>query len=141
MNPDDVIPDTPLAPACVVVDALLDGETVDKQTLRDALEDPAARAYFVDALVLRQLTHEMAPTTFAAAVAASGRKRQPLRWLVSAAVLALVAAGGFVAGHRHDAAATMAESTAVPDAGTAAPVPTKVIRLEPGVSWTTDAEK
>jgi hypothetical protein len=136
MTPDDPIPAPPLSPACVV-DALLDGETVDKHALRDALEDPAAREYFVDALVLRQLTHEMAPMTFEAATTGS-RTRHPLRWVVSAAVLALVAAGGFMAGHWRDAAAPSLEVPAVQDASTAAPAPTKIIRLEPGLSWTTE---
>lgn len=139
MTPDDPIPAPPLSPACVVVDALLDGETVDKQTLRDALEDPAARGYFVDALVLRQLTHEMAPMTFAAA--AASRPRPSMRWVASAAVLALVAAGGFVAGHWRDTAAPTIDAPAVQDASTAAPAPTKIIRLEPGVSWTTEAAR
>ena len=71
MTPDDLIPSTPPSSACVVVDALLDGETVGKQMLREALEDPAAREYLVDALVLRQLTHEMAPMTLAAAAPAT----------------------------------------------------------------------
>lgn len=136
MTPDDVTPATPL-PAAALVDALLDGEPVDTRALRDALEDPGAREYLVDALVLRQLTHEMAPMTLAAATPRAPR-REPWRWIASAAVLALVAAGGFFAGHRHDIVAPIVESSAPPDVSPPAPVPTKIIRLEPGVSWTTE---
>jgi hypothetical protein len=136
MTPDDPIP-SPLSPACVIVDALLDGETVDKHALREALGDPAARDYFVDALVLRQLTREMAPLTFVAPASAARTLRRPLRWVMSAAVLALVAAGGFLAGNRHDVAPNV-DTAAMRDAATTAPAPTKIIRLEPGVSWTTE---
>lgn len=135
MTPDDLNPATPVSAACIVIDALLDGETVDKHALREALDDPSAREYFVDALVLRHLTQAMAPMTFAAP--AAGR-RQPLRWIASAAVLALVAAGGFVAGHRHDAIPPLDGSPVLHDAVTSAPTPTRIIRLEPGVSWATE---
>ncbi len=139
MTPDDLNPATPVSAACVVIDALLDGETVNKHALREALDDAAARGYFVDALVLRQLTHTMAPMTFAAPP--TGRRRQPLRWIASVAVLAVVAAGGFIAGHRHDAAAPTDDASGLHDAAASAPAPTKIIRLEPGVSWTTDGER
>ncbi|MEO8484561.1 MAG: hypothetical protein ABI634_20325 [Acidobacteriota bacterium] len=138
MNPDDVIPPTSLSTASVIVDALLDGERVDRQALRDALEDRAAREYFVDALVLRQLTHEMAPMTF---VAPGSTHAGPKRWLISAAALVLVATGGYVAGHRRDASASTIDSSTAPAAVMTAPAPTKVIRLEPGVSWTTETTR
>jgi hypothetical protein len=128
---------SPLSPACVIVDALLDGETVDKHALREALDEPAAREYFVDALVLRQLTREMAPLTFVAPAPLAHTARRPLRWAMSAAVLVLVAAGGFLAGNRHDEARNT-DTTVVRDAATTAPAPTKIIHLEPGVSWTTE---
>ena len=133
MTQNDLTPSSPVSPAYLLVDALLDGESVDKQALRDALDDRAAREYLVDALVVRQLTREMGPLTFVPPTA----RTRPVRWFVSAAVLTLVAAGGFLAGQRHEPATSTDSSVTNPPAVTA-PTPTKIIRLEPGVSWTND---
>ena len=143
MTPDDLTPDTSLSAACVIVDALLDGEAVDKQALRDALDDRATRDYFVDALVLRQLTHEMAPMTFTVAESPVTRTRRPLQWVMSAAVLALVATGGYLAGHRREMPPPTADAlvSAASEPGVTAPAPTKIIRLDPGVSWTTETAR
>jgi len=46
------------------IDALLDGEPVDKQALRAALDDPGARDYLVETLQLRQITRDMEPSRF-----------------------------------------------------------------------------
>ena len=54
------------------IDALLDGEAVDC-TPRAALDDPAARDYLVEALILRQIAHEMEPSRFVIRARGAGR--------------------------------------------------------------------
>ena len=44
MKHDEPVNDTDAAPALLQIDALLDGEPVDRQALRAALDDAAARA-------------------------------------------------------------------------------------------------
>jgi hypothetical protein len=140
MTHDRSAPDPePELPEQSAIDALLDGEPVDKHALRHVLNDSQAREYFVDALVLRQLTHDMGPSGFVASATRRGPLARRMRWLAAAAVAMTSAAGGYVYGQRApepDGSATAVEIT-LENTPPAAPAPTRVIRLEAGVNWST----
>ena len=121
------------------IDALVDGEIVDTQALRIALDDPAIRDYLVEVLRMRQLTREIGPARFS--VAATPRRQLPraARWLAAAVILAVGAGAGYVYGQtsRDGAVAAAAVEVVVGNpSAPAAPAPTRVIRFEPGVNWT-----
>jgi hypothetical protein len=129
--------------AYAVLDALLDGRPVQPQALRSALADADARDYFVDALVVRQMTRDAeegagsgAPSTFRT----SGVGRA--RWLAAGVVLAMCTATAFAIGQERGArtAGTVepgafVEVQTVSEPVPQAPAPTRVIRLTPGVNW------
>jgi RNA polymerase sigma-70 factor (ECF subfamily) len=134
---DHELPAPPLPPIAII-DALLDGEAVDKQLLRHALDDAEGRDYLVDALALRQLTRDMAPLTYVIPGVTRSPMLRRVRWMAAAVVLVASAAGGYAWG-QHDAPiqAASVEAVTLPSSSTPeAPAPTKVIRLEPGVNWT-----
>jgi hypothetical protein len=123
------------------IDALLDGEAVERDALRRALDADAARDYLVDALLLRQLTRDIGPSHFVAPA-----RRRPLlhaaQWLAAGMVLVLGTSAGYVYGQRTQGAVisrgsvqVVLDERAAPDA----PQPTRIIRFEPGVNWTSDA--
>jgi hypothetical protein len=120
------------------IDALLDGQAVDRTELRSVLADAEARDYMLDALVLRQLARDVGPSHFVA----PARPRHPavtvLRTLAAVLVLTTGVAGGYFYGARQqhppasdDVAATLPSAGAAPTA----PAPTQTIRFEPGVNW------
>jgi hypothetical protein len=115
------------------IDALLDGEAVDKESLRTVLAAAAARDYLLDALMLRQLTRETGPHLLPPAKPHQVIGRD-VRWIAAALALMTTAAGGYAYGlHTRPATpdAPLAATTAPPPA----PEPTHVIRFEPGVNW------
>lgn len=123
------------------IDALLDGEHVDPHVLRDALSHPDVRDYFVDALMLRQLTRDMEPAQVATPAPArtGGALPSPLRWMAAAAVVGLSATGGYFYGQPEQVlvASPMSVEIVMNDTPPpAVPTPTQIIRLEPGVNWT-----
>ena len=119
------------------IDALLDGELVDKDALRQALEQADARDYLIDALLLRQMTREMEPARFAI----PGTPRSPfvrgMRWLAAGVILAVSAGAGYAYGQgsRIDPAPGVVEVTFENLPAPPAPEPTRSIRFEPGVNW------
>lgn len=126
-------------PEHLAVDALLDGEPVDRDALRSALEQGDARDYLIDALMLRQITRDMGPAQFSI----PGTPRSPIvrrmRWLAAAVIVAVSAGAGYAFGKNAgtDAAPrgfleVVLDDRPVP----AAPEPTRTIRFEPGVNWT-----
>jgi hypothetical protein len=143
MTPDDRRPDDhhdDLEPAAhAEIDALLDGEAVDKSALRATLNDPAARDYLIDALVLRQLAREMTPSRFVV----PGQRRvftRVARWAAAVVMLVAGASAGYVYGQRTTPAMSSQGSIEVvaDPAPPPAPAPTRSIRFEPGVNWTSD---
>ena len=121
-----------------VIDAFLDGETVDRDELKQALAEPEGRDYLVDLLDLRAATTEVADVDV--------RPTHPRRWrsLAAAAALLLCVGGGYLVGQRSVqvpppvpgmAVAAPVGQRVVP-AGVKAPAPTRTIRLEPNVNWT-----
>jgi hypothetical protein len=141
MTHDELNADLPDVPAArLAVDALLDGETVDKDTLRAALADQEARDYFVDALLLRQLARNLGPTHFVAPARPPRRAVRFLRGFAAMLVLTTGVAGGYFYGQQSqersrtepvEPSLELASTDAPP-----APEPTRVIRFVPGVNWT-----
>jgi hypothetical protein len=130
-----------LSSSHAVVEALLDGEGVDPQALKDALADPAARDHFVDLLVLRDAVSSLgAPAV--AAPAPRSTMATGARWLAAAAAVVLCVAAGYFAGQRvvTPVSAQTVEALVLAPAAPAAPEPTRVITLRPGVNWTETEE-
>ena len=121
-----------------VISTFLDGERVDPDELKRALESPEGRDYLVDLLTLREAIGGLGP------FAAVPRKPAPvwtlLRGSAAAAILVLALAGGYIAGRRMSVPPAPGETSqesqvfAITSAPSA-PKPTQVIKLEPGVNW------
>ena len=130
----------PSEEACLVVAALADGEPVEPAALRAALDDPAVRDYLVDLVALRHAVGTMGELP-----AERWHERRSFRsragWLTAAAAIVLSVTAGYFAGQRTVQAAPAPSVETVVDLGTstAAPAPTQVISLRPGVNWTEKA--
>lgn len=129
--------DRPLDEAsCLVVAALADGESVDPNALRAALDEPAVREYLVDLIALRQSVRTMPELP-----PAQWRERSfPSRvgWIAAAAAVAMSLTAGYMAGQRTVQAAPMPSMETFIDLGMDAPAPkpTRIVPLRPGVNWT-----
>jgi hypothetical protein len=117
-----------------VISTFIDGEPVEPELLKRALETPEGRDCLVDLLRIRDVLGRMGPRTTAI------RQVHPIWKIVrgpaAAAIVLLALAGGYVAGQRarpaeSDAGPQMVVVTSAPTA----PKPTRVIKLEPGVNW------
>src|SRR5262245_58089019 len=86
------------APDLLEIDALLDGEPVDRQALRSALDDAAARDYLVEALLLRQMSRDMGPMRFAIPGSPRGAIVRRLRWAAACLIVAVSAGAGYAYG-------------------------------------------
>ena len=136
MTDDDVRESADLnEQSCLVVAALADGEFVDPLALKLALEDGAVREYLVDLVALRQSVATMSEPV-------QWRERRSFLsragWLAAAAAVVLSLTAGYVAGQRTvEAAPAPSVETFVTFGPTAAaPKPTRVVTLRPGVNWT-----
>ena len=130
--------DTPVDDhAYLVVAALADGEPVDPNALKLALERPAVRDYLVDVIALRQAVGAANELS-----AVRWRERRSFRsragWASVAAAAVISLTAGYVAGQRTVQAAPLVESVVHLDSAPA-PKPTRVITLTPGVNWTETA--
>lgn len=120
----------------LLLEAFLDGETVESSALIEALADAGAREHFVDLLALRGGIAALGPSAWSSA---SARPLRGPRWWAAAAAVILSVATGFIAGQRTvDATgnAAVVETVAAPSTSVVAPRPTRVITLQPGVNWT-----
>jgi hypothetical protein len=119
------------------IEAFVDGERVDPGVLKAALADPAGRDCLVELLALRDAVGGMGPTRWSAMNRMSPLMRR-VRWVAAAALIVCALSVGYLAGQR-TVEATPAEPnvSAVVNLATtpAAPAPTKVITLRPGVDW------
>jgi len=139
MTNDDVRKNAELnEQACLVVAALADGESVDAGALKAALEDPAVRAYLVDLVALRQSVATMSELT-----PVQWRERRSflsrVGWVAAAAAAVVVSlTAGYLAGQRTVQAAPVPtlETFVTMGPSAAAPKPTRVVTLRPGVNWT-----
>jgi hypothetical protein len=124
----------------LVVGALADGEALDPVTLRAALEDPAIRDYLVDLIALRQAVRTVSELP-AARWRERGSFRSRVGWLSAAAAIVISLTGGYFAGQRtvQAAPAPIVETVVHLGNAGAAPKPTRVISLRPGVNWTETA--
>src|SRR4051812_31647418 len=124
--------------SCLVVAALADGEPVDPVLLRAALEQTAIREYLVDLVALRQAVKTVTELP-------RWRERRSFRsrvgWLSAAAAIVISLTGGYFAGQRtvQAAPAPIIETVVHLENTVAAPKPTRVISLRPGVNWTEKA--
>lgn len=122
--------------ACLVVAALADGEPVEAEALKVALEDPSVRTYLVDLIALRQSVGAMSE------LPVQWRERRSflsrVGWTAAAAAIVISLAAGYFAGQwTVEAAPAPSVETFVTIGPTAAaPKPTRVVTLRPGVNWT-----
>jgi hypothetical protein len=123
------------------LDALLDGEPVDRAALRSVLAEAEAREYLVDALLMRRWTRQLGPAKFIGGEAAWRRPGSPFRWVAAAMLVTTSLATGYAYGERQEEAASSIEVSlnAPPVASPPPPEPTQAIRFEPGVNWGTAA--
>jgi hypothetical protein len=139
MNHDErMMDENDLQPEHLDIDALLDGELVDREALRAALERADARDYLIDALMLRQVTRELGPAQFAIHGTPRGALVRRMRWLAASLIVAVSAGAGYAYGKgaRNDASAGRLEVVIDNRPAARAPEPTRTIRFEPGVNWT-----
>lgn len=135
--------DDELPPKYGAIDALLDGEPVDRTTLCAMLDDSAARDYLVDALVLRQLARDMEPGQFVATRTPRGLRTRTMQWVAAAVILVFGASAGYLYGHRvtpmplESGSLEVVVDAPAAEASPPAPAPTRSIRFEPGVNWST----
>jgi len=121
--------------SCQVVASLADGERVDPEALKLALEDPAVREYLVDLVALRQSVATMSEPV-------QWRERRSFLsragWVAAAATIFISLTAGYVAGQRtvEAAPAPTVETFVTIGPAAAAPKPTRVVTLRPGVNWT-----
>jgi hypothetical protein len=108
-----------------VISAFIDNEPFDPLALANALADPNGRDLLMDLIALRlvvaaDLTDDVRPT----------RTATSTRWrILAAAAILLALGGGYAAGHRTASAGSRVA------ASDAAPAPTRVIDLRPGIEW------
>ena len=126
----------PVDDSYAVVEAFVDGESIDPQALRLALEQRNVRDHFVDLLVLREGVRTMAPGAWTGSSGAP--RRGVVRWLAAAAAVLVSLSAGYYTGQRTVAAAGSqgVEMMVTAESAPAAPSPTQVIKLQPGVNWT-----
>jgi hypothetical protein len=125
-----------------VLDAFVDGETVDSVALKQALSDAAGRDYLVDAWLLRGLVQDEIASDTAPPYP---RPHTPVRsWLIAAGIAGVCLVGGYMAGARFTGVLLPRQGTPPPPAATVSapapqsfPVPpaTRVIRLEMDPNW------
>jgi hypothetical protein len=124
-----------------IIDALVDGEPVDRAALEDALSDRAARDYLIDTWTLRGLVQDEMAVEPAPAPSASGAPRRV--WLVAAALAGVCLVGGYLTGARFPILSPAPPAVTAPPAATIAPASrayplppaTRVIRLELDPNW------
>ena len=124
-------------PSCLVVAALADGERVDPAALKAALDDPAVREYLVDLVTLRQSVATMSeqlPVQWRERPAFLSR----VGWMAAAAAILVSLTAGYFAGQWtvEAAPAPTVETFVTIGPSVAAPKPTRVVTLRPGVNWT-----
>jgi len=125
-------------PGHELVDAFLDGELVDAGELRDALDSRETRDYLIDALLLRQIARSTDNGSVAVAAPKARGSWRSLRWAAAiAAVIVGTGSGYAYAIHARSTPASTMEVSLDTSAPPPAPSPTREIRFERGVNWTT----
>jgi hypothetical protein len=115
------------------ISAFVDDEPFDANELAAALADPEGRELLLDLIALRHVVSDADPSKVPASAAPQSRRNV---WLAGvAAALLLCASIGYVAGARVTRAEDVRTASTRPAATDAAPAPTRVITLTPGVNW------
>jgi hypothetical protein len=140
--PSDLPDSAPQPELLELISAFIDGERVEPEQLKRALELEEGRDYLVDLLTLREAIGGLGP------FAAVPRKPAPfwtaVRGTAAAVIVLLSLAGGYIAGHRTSAPPPSAGATSdsqvlAVTSAPEAPPPTRVIKLQPGVNWSDSA--
>lgn len=125
-----------------VIDRFVDRERVDADALKTALATDEGRSYLVDLLAMREMVADQTDVMPIAAPPATVRRWTPRRLIVAAAASAALAAASYQWGlHSAEIPTPRADVEAAGPARaveaplSAAPAPTAVIHLEPGVEW------
>ena len=121
-----------------VITAFVDGEEFEPGALTDALATGEGRELLIDLMALRHLVTDDA--VYDLRVAARPSRS---RWAAVAAAAAIVVAvgGGYLAGRAAaDAGSAPGIASAPVSTTDAAPEPTRVIELRPGVEWKSAGE-
>ena len=108
-----------------VISAFVDNEPFDPEALSRALAEPGGRDLLLDFIALRQVVGAETSAEPRIAVVAH---RSGWRELVAAAAVIAALAGGYAAGRVQTEPAQSTDETA-------APKPTRVVELRPGVEW------
>jgi hypothetical protein len=117
-----------------IIEAFADSEPVDPARLKEALATAEGREHLIDVLVLRGVVRGGPGGASKLAAKLEAPRVSRGRWLsVAAAVAALSLAGGYYAGRQSGTVVQEGPPDAVLD--TAAPEPTRVIRLEDSADW------
>jgi hypothetical protein len=124
--------------ACSIIESFLDGEPVDSEALRAALDHAEARDHLIELLVLREGVRAMAPVAWTGRTSVEHAVGARVRWLAVAAGLIICLTAGYYTGQRTVTAAEppYIETSVGLESSPAAPQPTRTIKLEPGVNWT-----
>ena len=122
--------------SCLVIAALADGELVDPDALRAALDDAAVREYLVDLIALRRAVAVGDIST--SRIVHPPPRRSVIGWLSAAALILVSLGAGYAAGQRtvQAAPAPTVETFVSIGSSVSAPKPTRVVTLRPGVNWT-----
>ena len=121
-------------PPSEVISTFIDGERVEPELLKRALETPEGRDCLVELLRIRDALGRMGP--HAVAIRPVHPIWRTVRGPAAAAIVLLALAGGYVAGQRTRPADSDAEpQMVVVTSPQTAPAPTHVIKLERGVNW------
>ena len=124
-----------------ILDAFVDGETVDPAALKLALADPAGRDYLIDAWLLRGMVQDEIATDVPPV---SSKGSSPLRsWLIAASIAGVSLVSGYYAGAKFAGVIVPAAPITAPAGETissapaagGAPAATRVIRLELDPNW------
>ena len=109
-----------------VISAFVDNEPFNADELGAALTDPGGRDLLLDLMALRSVMQEDGVDHRPVTVQVTGGR--VAWWLVSAAAVVAAVAGGFALGVRQAPATD-------PVVVMSAPEPTRVLKLEQGVTW------
>jgi|KBSMisStandDraft_5_1062788.scaffolds.fasta_scaffold159343_2 hypothetical protein len=115
------------------ISAFVDDEPFDANELAAALADPEGRELLIDLIALRHVVADADPSQVP--MAAAPQTRRHLWFAGIAAALLLCASVGYVAGAKVTRAEDVRTASVAPAATDAAPAPTRVITLTPGVNW------
>ena len=121
-----------------VIEAFVDRERVDAEALKTALASEEGRDYLVDLLAMRELVMDQADVAPAEVARDAQGQRRPswVGFTMAAAASLVLGLTGYQWGVHNTRTQSAGTSAIVAGpVSAAAPAPTSVIVLEPGVDW------